>query len=379
MDEIVCPGPPYGRDRETADETDQRFRLIFEHHDAVMLLVDPESGAIVDVNKAAAQFYGYSRTQLCAMHITDINTLAPEQVAAERQRAKREKRNLFFFPHRLANGDIRMVEVHSSPVEVRGRLLLFSIVHDVTDRKKAEEELHRHQEHLEELISERTHQLEMKNRDLEREIVERKRAEEVLKESEQRYNRFFRTSMDCVFITSKDGRWIDLNDAAVRLFGYASRDELLQVNISALYARPEERETHTRMIIERGCTLEFPIHLLKKDGTVMHTLITSVAIRDKQGDVVGYQGTIRDITAHVAADKERERLIDELQKAMARVKMLSGLLPICAWCKKIRDDEGYWQQMEIYIRDHSEADFTHGLCPDCAKKFRSEYLTLKNP
>jgi hypothetical protein len=133
------------------------------------------------------------------------------------------------------------------------------------------------------------------------------------------------------------------------------------------------------MIIERGCTLEFPIHLLKKDGTVMHTLITSVAIRDKQGDVVGYQGTIRDITAHVAADKERERLIDELQKAMARVKMLSGLLPICAWCKKIRDDEGYWQQMEIYIRDHSEADFTHGLCPDCAKKFRSEYLTLKNP
>ncbi len=377
MDEIVCPESRYGEGRETTDETDERFRLIFEHHDAVMLLVEPEFGAIVDVNEAAARFYGYSRTQLCAMHITDINTLPPEQVAAERQRAKREKRNVFLFPHQLANGDIRTVEVHSSPVEVRGRLLLFSIVHDVTDRKKAEEELHRHQEHLEELIRERAHQLEMKNRDLEREIVDRKRTEEVLKESEERYNRFFRTSMDCVFIISKDGHWIDLNDAAVRLFGYASRDELMQVDISALYAKPGERETHTRMIVERGCALELPMHLLKKDGTVIHTLITSVAIRDTQDDVVGYQGTIRDITAHVAADKERERLIDELQKAMAKVKMLSGFLPICAWCKKIRDDEGYWQQMEIYIHDHSEADFTHGLCPDCEKKLRSEFIVKK--
>ena len=212
MDEIVCPESRYGEGRETTDETDERFRLIFEHHDAVMLLVEPEFGAIVDVNEAAARFYGYSRTQLCAMHITDINTLPPEQVAAERQRAKREKRNVFLFPHQLANGDIRTVEVHSSPVEVRGRLLLFSIVHDVTDRKKAEEELHRHQEHLEELIRERAHQLEMKNRDLEREIVDRKRTEEVLKESEERYNRFFRTSMDCVFIISKDGHWIDLSN-----------------------------------------------------------------------------------------------------------------------------------------------------------------------
>ncbi len=373
----MCRGPAYGRDTETADETDQRFRLIFAHHDAVMLLVEPESGAIVDVNEAAARFYGYSRTQLCAMHITDINTLPPEQVAAERQRAKREKRNVFLFPHRLANGDIRTVEVHSSPVEVRGRLLLFSIVHDVTDRKRAEEGLHRHQEHLEELVRERTYQLEMKNEDLEREIVERTRTEEVLKENEERYNRFFRTSMDCVFITSKDGRWIDLNEASVGLFGYASRDELMQVDISSLYARPEEREMHTRMIVERGCTLEFPAHLLKKDGTVMDTIITSVAIRDKQGDVVGFQGTIRDITAHVAADREREKLIDELQRAIAKVKMLSGLLPVCAWCKKIRNDEGYWQQMEAYIRDHSEADFTHGLCPDCAKKIRSEYLEGK--
>jgi len=68
-------------------------------------------------------------------------------------------------------------------------------------------------------------------------------------------------------------------------------------------------------------------------------------------------------------EAEREKLIQELQQALAEVKKLSGLLPICAHCKKIRDEKGYWHQVEIYVRDHSEAKFTHGLCEDCAKKF----------
>jgi len=66
--------------------------------------------------------------------------------------------------------------------------------------------------------------------------------------------------------------------------------------------------------------------------------------------------------------KEKEKLIGELQEAMAKVKTLSGLLPICSSCKKIRDDRGYWNQIETYIRQRSEADFTHGICPKCAKK-----------
>jgi DNA-binding response OmpR family regulator len=70
---------------------------------------------------------------------------------------------------------------------------------------------------------------------------------------------------------------------------------------------------------------------------------------------------------------ERKQLILQLQEALARVKTLSGLLPICAWCKKIRDDKGYWNHVEAYIKDRSEADFTHGICPDCAKQFRDEF------
>ncbi len=78
--------------------------------------------------------------------------------------------------------------------------------------------------------------------------------------------------------------------------------------------------------------------------------------------------------AHKIYLAERERLIGELQGALAKVKLLSGFLPICASCKKIRDDRGYWQQVEEYIRDHSEAEFTHGICPECAKKIYSKYM-----
>lgn len=68
------------------------------------------------------------------------------------------------------------------------------------------------------------------------------------------------------------------------------------------------------------------------------------------------------------ADKEKSRLIIELQDALAEVKTLSGLLPICSWCKKIRDDKGYWNRIESYIKEHSEAEFTHGICQECAEK-----------
>lgn len=83
--------------------------------------------------------------------------------------------------------------------------------------------------------------------------------------------------------------------------------------------------------------------------------------------------SIRYAIEHKRAQQERERLISELREALAKVKNLSGLLPMCASCKKIRDDKGYWNQLEAYIRDHSEADFSHGICPECAKKLYPEY------
>ncbi|WP_129630476.1 PAS domain S-box protein [Candidatus Oscillochloris fontis] len=119
--------------------SDQQFQLMFEEHGAIMLLIDSLSGQIVEANKAATCFYGYSKEQLRSMHIEQINTLSPEQIAAERQKAMREVRSHFIFPHRRADGSQRTVEVHSSPICFREQDVLFSIIYDITDRNQTEE------------------------------------------------------------------------------------------------------------------------------------------------------------------------------------------------------------------------------------------------
>ncbi|MBN1621679.1 MAG: response regulator [Endomicrobiales bacterium] len=81
-----------------------------------------------------------------------------------------------------------------------------------------------------------------------------------------------------------------------------------------------------------------------------------------------YLASLRDITERKRAEEEKTKLIKELKDALVKIKTLSGLVPICAVCKKIRDDKGFWNQLESYIQDHSSAEFSHGICPDCQKK-----------
>jgi PAS domain S-box-containing protein len=122
-------------------EAEQRFRRMFERHQAIMLLIDPRSGAIVNANAAAAQFYGYPLDRLHRMNIHEINALPPDKIDEEMANGVSENRNYFIFPHRLADGEVRTVEVHTSPVDIGGRVLLFSIIHDITGRRQIEEAL----------------------------------------------------------------------------------------------------------------------------------------------------------------------------------------------------------------------------------------------
>jgi PAS domain S-box-containing protein len=185
-------------------ERERNYRSFFENHHAMMLLIDPGSAEILDANPAACAYYGYSRDIMKTMKITEINQLSREEVFAEMRRAESQKRNYFNFRHRLSTGVVRDVEVYSGPINLRHKTLLYSIIHDVTER----------------------------------------------------------------------------NQAAA----------------------------------------------------------------------------------------ERERLIAALQEALAEVKTLRGFIPICANCKKIRDDEGYWKQVEVYIQARSEAVFSHSICPECTIK-----------
>ena len=133
--------------------SDENFHGMFKKHHAVVLVIEPESGQIMDANGAAEKFYGYSIERLRQMNITEINTLPSDEVAQERQRALHEKRSYFVFPHRLVSGEVRTVEVHSSPVTLAGRQFLFSIIHDITERKQAEALLLKSKENYDKLAA----------------------------------------------------------------------------------------------------------------------------------------------------------------------------------------------------------------------------------
>jgi PAS domain S-box-containing protein len=105
-----------------------------------------------------------------------------------------------------------------------------------------------------------------------------------------------------------------------------------------------------------------------KDGRLLNIQLRTAILKDLLGNHFASIVIHRDVTVLKQAEKDRERLIGELRNALAEVKTLSGFLPICSSCKRIRDDKGYWNQIEAYIRDHSEAEFSHSVCPQCAKK-----------
>lgn len=109
-------------------------------------------------------------------------------------------------------------------------------------------------------------------------------------------------------------------------------------------------------------------------GSKRYIIFDAAPIYDIRGNTYGAIETLQDITKRKRIEEEHIRLAKELEEALDKVKMLSGLLPICASCKKIRDDSGYWNQIEGYIEAHSEAEFTHFVCPECLKKLYPEYF-----
>ena len=112
--------------------------------------------------------------------------------------------------------------------------------------------------------------------------------------------------------------------------------------------------------------------IVDRSGTVRWIGHVCQSVFGDRGEWLGRRCSNRDITERKKAEEQKESLLVNLQEALAKIKTLSGFLPICASCKKIRDDAGYWHQIESYIRDHSDAEFSHGICPTCAERLYPE-------
>lgn len=197
-------------------------------------------------------------------------------------------------------------------------------------------------------------------------------ARENLHTSEARFRAISESAMDGIITIDANGTIVQCNSAAVREFGY-EEGELLGRTVRDLVP-PSHLAAHTAGLAAFRATgaapavgkaLELPA--LHRDGSEFPIEMSLATWETREGRFA--TAILRDITDRKRARDEREQLIAELQDALANVRTLSGLMPICAWCKRIRDDEGYWTQLETYLSHHTTAEFSHGMCPECEKKF----------
>jgi PAS domain S-box-containing protein len=203
-----------------------------------------------------------------------------------------------------------------------------------------------------------------------RDVSNRKRAEA----SRAQLAAIVESSDDAIIGASMEGLIATWNAAAERLYGYPSAAAIGR-SFGMLF--PTERNDKIMPMLERVRQGERVNHFettqRTKEGALVDVSLTISPVQTTDMQIVGISITARDVSARKREEDERERLIKELQAALAEVKTLTGLLPICAQCKNIRDDKGSWNAIETYIRDRSDADFSHSICPDCAHQLYPEF------
>ena len=207
-----------------------------------------------------------------------------------------------------------------------------------------------------------------------RNISERKRAENELR----KLSLAVEQSPASIVITDTKGTIEYVNSKFVEITGYPFQ-EAIGKNPRILKSGEKPADEYKQLwdTITSGSEWRGEFHNKKKNGELYWEFAVISPIKDEQGIITHFLAVKEDITERKQVEAEREKLINELTVALADVKTLSGLLPICSSCKKIRDDNGYWQQVEGYIQKYSDAKFTHGICPDCMVKLYPEYLKDK--
>jgi len=246
-------------------ESEARFRAMFEEHAAVKLLIDPDTGDIVDANRAAAEFYGWSREELRRMRINQINTLPAERVHEEMQRARSLQRTYFEFRHRRADGSVRDVAVFSSRVPVGGRDLLYSIIHDITAQKETERQLERLATAIEQ-------------------------------------------SGEMILITDHDGTIRYVNPAFERITGY-SREEAVGRNPRILKSGRQDESFYRRLweTITSGETWRGRMVNRRKDGTLFSEECSISPVHDEAGRIASFVAVMRDVTREEQLQEQAEQ------------------------------------------------------------------------
>ena len=204
--------------------------------------------------------------------------------------------------------------------------------------------------------------------------LERHRSEKRVRRAERLLDATLRSIADAVIVTDAQGRITFMNPVAEALTGGDANDAVGR-ELGAFFQGSEPLRSQAGpnpglAVLQSGevTAPQKDQTLVARDGTLRPIDGSCAPIRDEAGQTVGSILVFRDVSERKKHEAEREKMIAELQQALANVRTLRGLLPICAWCKQIRDDDGYWQSVEAYVQAHSDAEFTHGICPECYQK-----------
>ncbi|HUF16765.1 MAG TPA: EAL domain-containing protein [Thermoanaerobaculia bacterium] len=269
---------------EALKESENRYRQMFENNTAVKLLIDPEIGIVIDANPAACAFYGYTEEELTSMHVWDINVLSEAEVRVEMERAASQRRNFFVFQHRTKRG-IRDVEIHSGPIVVMGKTLLYSIINDITDRKLAER---------------------------------------ALLESEEKYRNIFDYASVGIYQADPEGHLVTANATLARMLGYRTVEELLERNLDEIYVDPKARE----IILSEEQDGRGPTHIdvlwKKRDGTPLWVQLNAHTVKHEAGRSAHLEGFVHDITERKRAEETLHSQSAAFRASMDGIAILNG-------------------------------------------------------
>jgi PAS domain S-box-containing protein len=306
--------------------SEESFRTIIETIDDIVV-VGTSEGQILYSNPATSAKLGYGAEELRTMKILDLH---PEYLRKEASTILADmfsgKREACPLPLIRKDGSILPVETRAWFGKWNGARCIFGLSKDISKEQEAL----------------------------------------------QKFDRFFRMNSAPMAVSKMPERlFVDLNEAFLRALGYAA-DEVIGKSSAelGLFVDKEEQSRVAGLAAEYGNFKEIELKVKTKNGNILDGLFS--------GDIIEIQGikylltVMADITERNRAEAERRKTIEELSKALSEIRTLRGILPICANCKKIRDDKGYWERVESYISRHTEAQFTHGICPECAKTFYSE-------
>ncbi len=255
--------------------SENRYRSFFENSSSVMLIIDPADGAIIDANQAAAHYYGWTQDELRAMKITQINTLSHEQIHDVMLRARSIQRDHFLFDHRRADGSIRHVECFSGPIDIGERQLLYSIVHDITERVQAEAEL-------------------------------------------RKLSMAIEQSPESIVITNLSGEIEYVNDAFLRSTGY-SREEVQGQNPRILKSGQTPSPLYAELwaSLEAGHIWKGEFSNLRKDGSEFIEFAVISPVFDTDGQVTHYVAVKEDITEKKRLARELDQHREHLEELVA--------------------------------------------------------------